>query len=323
MLPFISLFMKRLLLPPKYKDKLAEAGIVAPVSDFDILKRLHKKESLYETCTEFGIPTPKIFKVKNLKSLEHLFSKVDFPVVVKSDQTNSAKGVHYIQSRESAIADYMSMLKEENKYPFLQEYVNGFGYGVSILMNHGKLRAIFTHKRVREKTYTGGTSTVRISVKNPVLEQYAVELLSKVKFHGVAMVEFKYDEVTKKVFVIDVNPRFWGSLALAIQAGVDFPYLLFKMARDGDVSPVLDYKTGVTVKWVLGEGLALLSEMAHTKKCFSSIKHFLSQKADGYDDLYKDDLLPFVFESFFYFTKFLATRSVNPSQGALLDIDKI
>ena len=307
----------------KYKDKLKSAGITTPVSDFDVLERLHKKERLFETCTELGIPTPQIRKVSDVAYLEHIFEKVIFPVVVKFDQTNSAKGVHYIHTREDAVSQYLSMIKKEGKYPFLQEYVEGVGYGVSLLMNKGEVRAVFTHKRLREKTYTGGTSTVRVSVKNPILEEYAVALLSKLKFHGVAMVEFKYNEKTNKAFIIDVNPRFWGSLALAIHAGVDFPYLLFKMARDGDVIPVLDYREGVTVKWVLGDVLALLSEVVHTKKIFTSIKNFLSQKVDGYDDLYKDDLLPFLFESIYYFSKFLATRSVNPSQEAMLDIDSI
>ena len=33
--------------------------------------------------------------------------------------------------------------------------------------------------------------------------------------------------------LIEVNPRFWGSLALAIYAGIDFPYLLYKLAMEG------------------------------------------------------------------------------------------
>lgn len=77
--------------------------------------------------------------------------------------------------------------------------MKGDGYGVSMLFNKGELRAKFTHKRLREKIATGGTSTKRISVKNLILEEYADNLLSFLKWHGVATVEFRFNEMGKKV----------------------------------------------------------------------------------------------------------------------------
>lgn len=307
----------------KYKNRFEAAGLKLPVSNFSLLSRLHKKEKLFDTCTELGIPTPRITKIADLKELEPALTAYEFPVVVKSDQTNSAKGVNYIHSRTNAVSEYMNVAKRSSKLPFLQEYVRGTGYGVSLLMNHGEVRAKFTHKRLREKTYTGGTSTVRVSTRNPLMEDYAITLLSKLKFHGVAMVEFKYDEKTNKAYIIDVNTRFWGSLALAIRSGVNFPLMLYTMAQNGDVAPVLEYKEGIRVKWILGEALAFLSEVAHTRKIYASLKHCFSQKADGYDDFYWDDPLPFAFESLYYFNKFLVTKSVNPTTEAMLDIDRI
>jgi hypothetical protein len=50
---------------------------------------------------------------------------------------------------------------------------------------------------------------------------------------------------------MELNPRFWGSLALAIHAGVDFPYLLYKMAMGEAFEPVRDYEVGVRCRWLL------------------------------------------------------------------------
>ena len=43
---------------------------------------------------------------------------------------------------------------------------------------------------------------------------------------GVAMVEYRYDPASRRYVFMEINGRFWGSLQLAIDAGVDFPALL-------------------------------------------------------------------------------------------------
>ena len=74
------------------------------------------------------------------------------------------------------------------------------------------------------------------------------------------MVEFKTDPRDNQPKLMEVNPRWWGSLQLSILSGVDFPYLLYKLVTEGDVEPVLDYKVGVRCRWLLpGDILWFLS----------------------------------------------------------------
>ena len=49
---------------------------------------------------------------------------------------------------------------------------------------------------------------------------------------------------------MEINPKFWGSLGLSIESGVDFPYLACRMALDGDIDPVCQYPTGVKYRWL-------------------------------------------------------------------------
>jgi predicted ATP-grasp superfamily ATP-dependent carboligase len=65
------------------------------------------------------------------------------------------------------------------------------------------------------------------------------------------MVEFKVDPRDNEPKLMELNPRFWGSLALAIQAGVDFPYLLYKMAMGEAFEPIVEYEVGVRCRWLL------------------------------------------------------------------------
>jgi predicted ATP-grasp superfamily ATP-dependent carboligase len=52
---------------------------------------------------------------------------------------------------------------------------------------------------------------------------------------------------------LEVNGRFWNSLALACHAGVDFPALLADMAESGDTRPQQDYDTDIRCRWLLGD----------------------------------------------------------------------
>jgi len=54
-------------------------------------------------------------------------------------------------------------------------------------------------------------------------------------------------------YLIEVNGRFWGSLQLAIDAGVDFPWLLYRVALGEPAEAVEDYAIGVRNLWLLGD----------------------------------------------------------------------
>ena len=59
------------------------------------------------------------------------------------------------------------------------------------------------------------------------------------------MFEFKEDPATQQWILLEVNARFWGSLPLAIAAGVDFPKQLFNLTVRGAIQPQPPYRFGV------------------------------------------------------------------------------
>jgi predicted ATP-grasp superfamily ATP-dependent carboligase len=107
----------------------------------------------------------------------------------------------------------------------------------------GELHSAFQHRRVREMPLSGGGSTCRIA--EPVDERllaYATSLLEDLSWTGVAMVEFKTGPAGD--YLMEINGRFWGSLALAVSAGVDFPRLLAAMHLGEPLPPRADYRVG-------------------------------------------------------------------------------
>jgi hypothetical protein len=116
------------------------------------------------------------------------------------------------------------------------ERVTGEAACVSLLYDcEGRLQAHFAHRRLREWPHSGGPSTVRESIHDPTLLARARRLLEALAWRGLA-------------HILEINPRFWGSLHLAVESGVNFPALLVNMAL-GRPAPFDGYRTGVRSTW--------------------------------------------------------------------------
>ena len=278
------------LLISKYKDKF-EPYTEVPFADYSKMIRLHDKEELAKIATELSLPIPKTYFVEDATDIRKIAKIIEYPAVIKLKDATSSVGIQYVYSEDEFLSRYKQVILKyaltPHDYPLVQEYVPGGGYGVSALFNQGDIRAIFTHKRLREYPISGGPSTFRESIRHPEMEKIATKILEHVDWHGVAMVEFKLDERTNKPVLIEINPRFWGSINQAIASGVDFPYLLYKMAIDGDVQPVLNYKVGVRTRFLMDDFLALFSQLKRSGGRVRTIKDFLG---DGYKH---DDVMSF------------------------------
>ena len=151
-------------------------------------------------------------------------------------------------------------------YPLLaQQRITGPGIGVFLLRWNGQILAAFAHRRIREKPPSGGVSVYRESTAlDPDLLDQSRRLLESFDWSGVAMIEYKLDERTGTPYLMEINGRFWGSLQLAIDAGVDFPTLLIDAAAGTPRPPVLTWKLGVRSRWWWGDVDQLLARLRHS-----------------------------------------------------------
>jgi len=283
------------LLISKYKDRF-EPYTHVPFMSFQKLFEVHNKETLHALAYGLGIPVPWTFAPQTMDDVRNISKKVSYPVVIKPKKSTSSQGVMYAQSDEECLAIFKRYGETArippDELPLIQEYIPGDGYGVSVLFNKGELRAFFTHKRLREFPLTGGPSTLRESVRNPQMERIAIDLMKACGWHGVAMVEFKLHRETLQPYLIEVNPRFWGSVNHAIVSGVDFPYLLYTMAVKGDVPPVLDYRIGIKTRFLFNDLRALYAMHKKKKDLLALFSEVFARYPS--DEFAWDDPLPFM-----------------------------
>ena len=183
--------------------------------------------------------------------------------------------------------------------------------------------ALFSHKRLREKPPSGGVSVVFESCPlDKEMVESARRLLTAVDWQGVAMVEFKRDKRDGKAKLMEINGRFWGSLQLAVSAGIDFPVLLLKLLQKEKLNNLKNhYQINLKMKWLLGtlehmlirlrNSDAKLNLPAGYPSKLQAIVDFIKFKESGcrFDVLQINDPKPFLHELGEYVTDILSLRN--------------
>lgn len=234
---------------------------VIPFPDFEAFNSLTDKRRLLEEASKLGIAIPAQVVVPNVTSLASIdFDALHYPIVMKPGRSvgGHASSRAKLSVLYAASADELRRkirLQPAAAFPLLlQQRIVGPGTGIFLLLWDGEQRAQFAHRRLCEKPPSGGVSVYResIALDEELLERSRA-LLDRFGWRGVAMVEYKRDSATGQPYLMEVNGRFWGSLQLAIDAGVDFPRLLAASALGERVQPQTSYRIGVRSRWWWGQ----------------------------------------------------------------------
>lgn len=295
----------------KNREELRASSV--PFADGSTFELFTDKWRLLHLAQELGVSIPQTQFIADKGSIDRAYPLLKFPLVLKPYRSRICSEGRWI-SASVRYAESASELKETvaryeyfNSHPFLiQEYIPGRIHGIFALYQNGSPRAFFAHRRLRERPPSGGVSVLSESVDcDPTALRMARSLLDHVKWHGVAMVEFKISP-DGTPFLMEVNARFWGSLQLAIDAGVDFPWLLYQLATGKKVGPVWNYTRGIRSRWLVGDVAGLYRTLrlngappylSRRDKARTAIQFFrFFEPQTRYEVNRWDDPAPFLFE---------------------------
>jgi predicted ATP-grasp superfamily ATP-dependent carboligase len=287
------------------------AGVKLALPDVDALEVTRDKLATVDLAARLGVPTPRTVLVRTASEAKRAAADLSWPVVLKPQASRSVRGAEVDAFGVTYAADGPTL--EQKIAPLegrcavlLQEYCEGEGQGVGLLMHSGKPLLAFQYRRLREVPFTGGPSSLRESVPlDPSLFDYSVRLLEALEWTGPAMVEFKVAPEGAKL--MEINGRLWGSLALAVKSGVDFPgglveLFLPPLAREREPAPNLTYSVGVRsrdlgleLNWIASVLAPRRSDaflpVPRRREAFAAALRLVDPR-DGYDVLTRHDLLP-------------------------------
>ena len=228
----------------------ADSAPLTLICTEETLQRANDKLAVAQLARELNIRTP--------RELDH--SDVDalrYPVIVKYV---NGEGLGLVAAARYSIArsrtEYDTAISRMRNGPtFVSEFIEGNGYGVSVLMDRKRVPVrIFCHERLREYPLTGGPSVMCRSIWNEAMARDAVKLLKALDFEGLAMVEFKGSPTDYAL--LEINPRVWGSYPLSYLSGAGFAEAFVRAARGEELPDALQacapqYKVGVRMQFFL------------------------------------------------------------------------
>lgn len=277
--------IKSLYLIRNQISKLTSYKIVQE-NTFDIANDKWKTLCLAQ---KLNIPCPESYCPKTEKELEGIVKKLGFPLIIKPRQSSGSRGLKKVNNISELKKQY-SIISKDYKFPIIQECIDKKGQGIlsGFIFRDGEVVADFTYERIREYPVNGGPGTMWVSVENRQVRQYGEKLLEKLNWEGVAMVEFKFDYKRKGPVLMEINPRFWGSLALAVKAGVNFPYIYYLLSKNKKIVKQ-KYKTGIKCRWLIpGDLMHFISNPARFKLKPSFFNFF--DKNTYYDEFSFSDI---------------------------------
>lgn len=226
----------------------------------DAYERASNKESLLDIAQAVGLAVPRQFVAESRQAFQAMRGSLRTPIVVKP--TRSVTVTHGVAARhgvsfasDEAELNAVVAGTPDAAFPLLlQERTLGDGIGVFVLRSRGATSMTFGHRRIREKPPSGGVSTYRESIRPPaVLLARCEALLDAIEYDGAAMIEFKQDATTGEYILMEINARLWGSLQLAIDAGLDFPSALVALALGRAWPAPSEALLGQRSYWEFGE----------------------------------------------------------------------
>ncbi len=241
-----------------------------PLAHLSAFKIFENKQLTHDLARQLDIPVPKTFAPKTKDEATECLNQLDFPIVFKKSIEGHNR-IAYAQNENDFYSFFESFQSAKEAFT-IQEFISGQGAGYFALYDKGQLKQEFMHLRLREYPIEGGASCCAESIDNEQLRQYGQRILSAVNWHGVAMVEFKFD-VKGEPRLLEVNPKFWGSYDLCVAANADFAVPLVDLTFGKTLLRPPQYKRNIRFSWLMNGDLLNGIKRGKTKEV---LKDFFS-----------------------------------------------
>ena len=220
----------------RHKDRLSKHyKLVSP--DWRATEIFLEKNKTYTLAEQVGVPYPATFEPQSLAELDAIIDKLTFPVMIKpvlSHEFVSIFGTKlFILNTVAELRERFQKVLDAKQPVMITEVIPGTDYRtierIELYINSQGDYSEFSCVKVRQTPPMFGVMRVGESV-SPISDasKFAHLLLNAVDYRGYANVEFKRDPRDNQLKLMEVNIRQPRGGALAIAAGMDFPWLIYE-----------------------------------------------------------------------------------------------
>ena len=149
---------------------------------------------------------------------------VEFPILAKpAENFGGGKGIVRFDNESECFTFFAN--NNFNVDYLLEEYINGFDLGCSVLCDDGEILAYTIQKGTLFSNIPYSPQIGLEFLYEDLLYVEVEKLVKSLDWKGVANIDIRYDVANKEFKILEINPRFWYTLDASVTAGVNFPYL--------------------------------------------------------------------------------------------------
>lgn len=204
------------------------------------MERVLDKRAQYSLAAAIGIPIPRTWFPSSPEEAKRLAADLSYPAILKPYKAHvgrkkiARKKVVVAESAKVLADEYQRLAADGTEF-MMQEVIPGedtslFGY-LAFWDGEGRERAWLTKQKLRQSSAFGDGS-LQMTVDAPEVASLSRRLLEALDYRGFVGVEFRLDPRDGAFRLMEINPRTVSGNQLAIQAGVDFPWLGYRYLTD-------------------------------------------------------------------------------------------
>lgn len=291
----------------RYRQQLAGLGCVVALASESALDVANDKDLTLALAGQLGIAQPRSLRVSGREDLAVPEAEFGYPFVLKP--TISWTGgtverlvpVDVINHEEAS--QFTERILKAGAGVLAQEWIPGRREGVSLFVENDEILAACGHVAHRTTPPLGGASVVRESIQVPAdTLDAAVRLVKAIGLQGACEVEFRRDAEGRPL-LMEINARLAGTIESAVQAGVDFPLMIWRSATGLEVAAVTAYRSGIRTRWLHGDLRWLWQNwqrvgrpdgLPRARSVYAFLAEFV--KTRHYDYFDRRDIMPFLAE---------------------------
>ncbi|UCF05085.1 MAG: ATP-grasp domain-containing protein [bacterium] len=216
------------------KNRTGFENYILIIPDYETFILFADKANTVRHARERGVSVPDTYIPESLEDAQDYFTRLrEYPRVIKPRRSTGSIGLKVVHGSEDGIESYREISKRFH-LPIIQEYIpsGGRAVGAEFLCYRGREIMSFSHQRIREFPVRSGPSTFcKYYRQNDAIVE-GRKLLEGLDYSGFAMVEFREHPERRRLYLMEINPRPWGSITLPISMGFDFPAEAVKLFSD-------------------------------------------------------------------------------------------
>lgn len=223
----------------KIEEELNEHGIKLFIPSKEAVDS-RTKANLTTFCDGADILTPKTVVVRETGQFSAAVEEIGFPVMVKGVFYDAEK-CRTISEAENA---FQKMRVKWGMPIIVQEVIDGEEYDICCVA--GKESELLGAVAIRKTGITDkGKAWAAVTINNDELLQLSKKVLKKINWFGPCELEFLQEKRTKKLFMLEINPRFPAWIYVCTGADQNLPKLVVELASGKNVESLPPAKSGV------------------------------------------------------------------------------